>query len=143
MMIETRGGAALVMRELEGRSYAEIADTIGVSVAAVETLIFRARRSLRLRASALRTLAAVPLPGSLAQLFESGGVVAGGGSLVGAGFLVKAAAVPFHFWLADAYAAAPAPVGVLLAGVMSDLGVYAIARIYWTVFSGPFGAHSV
>src|SRR5207237_6080889 len=32
-------------------------------------------------------------------------------------------------------------VGVLLAGVMSDLGVYAIARVYWTVFSGPFGAH--
>src|SRR5437870_5984877 len=84
--------AALVMRELEGRTYAEIADTIGVSVAAVETLIFRARRSLRIRTSALRSLAAVPLPGSLARLFESGGVVAGGGgSLVGSGFLVKAA----------------------------------------------------
>src|ERR671937_159496 len=39
--------AALVMRELEGRSYSEIADTLNVSVAAVETLIFRARRSLR------------------------------------------------------------------------------------------------
>src|SRR5437762_5675850 len=51
--------AALVMRELEGRSYGEIADTLGVSVAAVETLIFRARRSLRLRASALRSLVAV------------------------------------------------------------------------------------
>jgi RNA polymerase sigma-70 factor (ECF subfamily) len=41
--------AALVMRELEGRPYAEIADTIGVSVSAVETLIFRARKSLRLK----------------------------------------------------------------------------------------------
>jgi RNA polymerase sigma factor (sigma-70 family) len=39
--------AALVMRELEGRSYAEIAAALDVSVAAVETLIFRARRSLR------------------------------------------------------------------------------------------------
>ena len=39
--------AALVMRELEGRSYAEIAEIIGVSVSAVETLIFRARRALR------------------------------------------------------------------------------------------------
>jgi RNA polymerase sigma-70 factor (ECF subfamily) len=39
--------AALVMRELEGRSYAEIADILGVSVSAVETLIFRARRALR------------------------------------------------------------------------------------------------
>src|SRR2546421_4831213 len=38
--------AALVMRELEGRSYAEIADTLGVSNAAVEALIFRARHSL-------------------------------------------------------------------------------------------------
>jgi RNA polymerase sigma factor (sigma-70 family) len=39
--------AALVMRELEGRSYAEIAQVLDVSVGAVETLIFRARRALR------------------------------------------------------------------------------------------------
>jgi RNA polymerase sigma-70 factor (ECF subfamily) len=39
--------AALVMRELEGRSYAEIAEILGVSTSAVETLIFRARRALR------------------------------------------------------------------------------------------------
>jgi len=81
--------AALIMRELEGRSYGEISETIGVSVPAVETLIFRARRSLRLRAAALRALAAVPVPTSLAQFFEGG--LAGGGALVGTGFLVKAA----------------------------------------------------
>ena len=39
--------AALVMRELEGRSYAEIAQILDLSVGAVETLIFRARRALR------------------------------------------------------------------------------------------------
>src|SRR5438128_6218041 len=39
--------AALVMRELEGRSYAEIAELLGISVPAVETLIFRARRAVR------------------------------------------------------------------------------------------------
>jgi RNA polymerase sigma factor (sigma-70 family) len=39
--------AALVMRELEGRSYAEIAEVLDISVAAVETLMFRARRALR------------------------------------------------------------------------------------------------
>ena len=39
--------AALVMRELEGRSYQEIAEILALSVSAVETLIFRARRALR------------------------------------------------------------------------------------------------
>ena len=39
--------AALVMRELEGRSYAEIAELLDLSVGAVETLLFRARRALR------------------------------------------------------------------------------------------------
>ena len=39
--------AALVMRELEGRSYAEIAQILDLSVGAVEALIFRARRALR------------------------------------------------------------------------------------------------
>jgi RNA polymerase sigma factor (sigma-70 family) len=39
--------AALIMREVEGRSYAEIAEIQTVSVSAVETLLFRARRALR------------------------------------------------------------------------------------------------
>jgi RNA polymerase sigma factor (sigma-70 family) len=39
--------AALVMREVEGRSYEEISAILGVSVNAVETLVFRARRALR------------------------------------------------------------------------------------------------
>src|SRR5438270_12752525 len=126
--------AALVLRELEGRSYAEIAERLDLSPAAVETLIFRARRALReqletsltcgeaelaisrqldgrlsrpeksaLRAhlrqceecatfarrqraqrSALRSLAAVPVPASLSSFF-------GGGAAVGTGLAVKAA----------------------------------------------------
>jgi RNA polymerase sigma factor (sigma-70 family) len=38
--------SALVMREFEGRSYAEIAEIMDVSQGALETLMFRARRSL-------------------------------------------------------------------------------------------------
>jgi RNA polymerase sigma factor (sigma-70 family) len=37
---------ALVMRELEGRPYAEIAGLLGITTSALETLLFRARRSL-------------------------------------------------------------------------------------------------
>jgi RNA polymerase sigma factor (sigma-70 family) len=135
--------AALVMRELEGRSYAEIAEILEVSVSAVETLLFRARRALReqlegsltcgqaelaisreldrrlsraergaLRAhmrecrecarfarsqraqrAAFKSLAVVPLPGSLASLFGGGGAAVGGGIALKAAALVAAGAV--------------------------------------------------
>jgi RNA polymerase sigma-70 factor (ECF subfamily) len=38
---------ALVLRELEGRTYAEMAEILQISPSALETLLFRARRALR------------------------------------------------------------------------------------------------
>ena len=60
-------------------------------------------------------------------------------AFVAGGLLVKAAAVPFHFWTADAYAVAPTPVGLLLAGAFSELGLFGLARVHWTVFHDVLG----
>ena len=87
--------SALVMRELEGRSYQEIAGVLGISVGAVEALLFRARRRLKLHRSAIGVLTTVPLPGSLTSFLggAGGGAVAAGGAAVGADLVLKAAAV--------------------------------------------------
>src|SRR3954469_8358322 len=56
---------AIVMREWQGLSYQEIAAAPGLSQSAVETLIFRARRSLA------RTLRRAPSVGSLGPWLKS------------------------------------------------------------------------
>jgi multicomponent Na+:H+ antiporter subunit D len=59
--------------------------------------------------------------------------------LIITGMLVKGAVVPFQFWLADAVAVAPTPVAVLFSGVMIELGLYGVARVYWSMFGQALG----
>jgi len=51
------------------------------------------------------------------------------------GLAVKIPVVPFHAWLPAVYAEAPTPVTVLLTGILSKMGVYALLRIFLPIFS--------
>ena len=74
---------AVVLRDIEGLSYAEIAERMNLSEPAVETLIFRARNELQTelerlgrepsvrRRRSLRALFALPLPASLFSYLDS------------------------------------------------------------------------
>ncbi len=65
--------------------------------------------------------AALGTPGSLTWLAMA---------LFLCGLFVKGALVPFHGWLADAYTAAPAPVSVFMAGIVTKAsGIFALIRI--------------
>src|SRR3954454_3352462 len=86
--------AAIVMREVEDRSYAEIAEVLGITVPAVEALLFRARGNLRARRSALAgVLGVAPLPGSLGSFFGGGSGLVAGGAALGSGVALKVVAL--------------------------------------------------
>jgi RNA polymerase sigma factor (sigma-70 family) len=79
---------AILLREWQGLSYREIGETLGLSQSAVETLIFRARRSLA------QGLEAPPLKKRrLASGIDLSSVLAALKSLLSGGAIVKAVAI--------------------------------------------------
>jgi RNA polymerase sigma factor (sigma-70 family) len=60
--LPTTQRSALVLRELEGRSYADIADQLDTTVPAVKSLLVRARQGLKRARDGRRAAAWLPLP---------------------------------------------------------------------------------
>ena len=56
--------------------------------------------------------------------------------LLAAGFLVKMAVFPLHWWLPPVHAEAPTPISVLLSGAMIATGAYALVR-FGIITLGP------
>jgi NADH-quinone oxidoreductase subunit M len=50
------------------------------------------------------------------------------------GFAMKVPLIPFHTWLPEAYAEAPAGATILLTGAMSKMGVYGFLRLLVPIF---------
>jgi RNA polymerase sigma-70 factor (ECF subfamily) len=88
---------AILLREWQGLSYADIADQLGVSLAAVETLLFRSRRSLtrRLKGSRAR-LGVLDLASGASLLRSVLGGTAGKAAVGAAALAVVAAPVARH-----------------------------------------------
>ncbi len=56
---------------------------------------------------------------------------------VAAGYAIEAAIVPFHFWLPDAYTAAPAPSAAFLSALVDQGGYYILIRILLFIILPP------
>lgn len=55
-------------------------------------------------------------------------------SLMMVGYAVKSFMVPCHIWPTEAHMAAPSSISMILSGVMSKTGVYAIIRLVFMIF---------
>lgn len=51
-------------------------------------------------------------------------------------FSIKTGLVPFHFWAPPVYANSPPPASAMMAGISKKVGIYAIIRLYITIFYG-------
>ena len=128
--------AALVLREVAGLSYAEIARHLSVSVNAVQMLIFRARRSLREELATSSRSAGALVPAWLANLIPKAERLAG--LRIGGVAAVAAAAA-----VAVTGAESAAPPGVGERHLPPPGQVYATAPAVSPLVARPVPRHQV
>ena len=61
-------------------------------------------------------------------------------ALVFVGFAAKSGIFPFHTWLPEAHAKAPSAVSAILSGVLLNVGIYGIIRVWAIVHQSPAAA---
>jgi multicomponent Na+:H+ antiporter subunit D len=108
-----------------------VTSTVGAFLMLIGITLLYARTGALNLAEVGRALAGHPADGLVVTAFV----------LIAAGLLTKAATVPLHLWLVDAYTVAPLPVAIVFPGVLGEMGLYGLARVYTTVFAGPFSGH--
>ncbi len=109
---QIRGGAVYVLTNLLGSTIL----LIGVALLYGETgTVNMAELSLRIRDT---------------------GTAAVAGGLMLVAFSVKAALVPVHGWLPRSYPDASPAVSAMFSGLLTKVGLYALYRVYATVFGG-------
>lgn len=98
--------------------------TVGVIFALLGSVLLYAAATPYLPASRVLLLTEL---GTVATKIPTNIVLLAAAFLV-VGFGTKAGLVPFHAWLPDAHAEAPAPVSAMLSGIVIKVGAYALAR---------------
>ncbi len=81
--------------------------------------------------------------------FGSGGLITAASPLLLVAFIcfmitfgIKAALVPLHFWMPDAYAAATSPAAALSSAIMLKTGVFGLIRVFHDIFGLSFIAEA-
>lgn len=84
--------------------------------------------------NAVHTLDFADSSARLSQLYDEGSRVTLISMLLLVSFSIKAAIVPFHFWLPAAYHHLSPAISALFAGLLTKVGIYAIIRVCLLVF---------
>ena len=124
--------ASYVLLTMGGTSSRIRAGVTYIVVSLVSSILFLA--AIGLIYGATGTVNFAQLSARIAQLPQETQLLLNLTLLIALG--IKAAIFPLSLWLPDSYPTAPAPVTAVFAGLLTKVGIYAIARSQTLLFSG-------